>query len=85
MFLIVVYHCRKLPGAPFTVEGRVMNFRGTLAICSADNPAACLMGGYKALHSAIRKCRSCMAVDTDIQTKVGYTDIANKHVIIFVT
>lgn len=52
------------------VEGKVVNFRGTLTICSADNPAACSLGGYKALHSAIRKCRSCMAVDADIQTKV---------------
>ena len=54
------------------VEGNIVNFRGTLTICSADNPAACLLGGYKALHSAIRKCRTCMAVDCDIQTKVFY-------------
>ena len=49
-----------------------MNFRGTLTIGSADNPAACLMGGYKALHSALRKCRCCMAVGSDIQEKVSY-------------
>ena len=39
-------------------------------MCSADNPAACTLGGYKNLHSAFRKCRTCMAVDTDIQEKV---------------
>lgn len=55
------------------VDGKVVNFRGTLTICSADNPAACLLGGYKSLHSAIRKCRTCMAVDDDIQTKVHFT------------
>lgn len=47
-----------------------MSFRGTLVLCSADNPAACLMGGYKCLHAAFRKCRNCMAVDGDMQTKV---------------
>ena len=30
-----------------------MNFRGTLTIGPADNPAACLMGRYKALHSVL--------------------------------
>ena len=44
-----------------------MNFRGTITLCSADNPAACTMGGYLNLHSALRKCRTCM---DEVQTKV---------------
>lgn len=55
---------------PFIIDDEVMHFRGTLTACSADNPAACLMGGYKNLHSAFRKCRSCLSVDADMQTKV---------------
>ena len=39
---------------------------------SADNPAACLVGGYKNLHSATRKCRTCMAVESDMQTVCYY-------------
>ena len=57
-------------GVPIMIDGVEMNFRGTLTICSADNPAACTLGGYKALHSALRKCRTCMAVDSDMQAKV---------------
>ncbi len=52
------------------IDGERMNFRGTLTICSADNLAACALGGFKALHSATRKCRTCMAIDGDMQTKV---------------
>ena len=50
-----------------------VHFRGTLTIGSADNPTACLMGGYKALHSALCKCRSCMATGIDIQEKVSHS------------
>lgn len=56
----------------FEVNGEVKQLRGTLVNVSADNPAACLLGGFKQLHSAFRKCRFCMAVDTDMQTKVGH-------------
>ena len=35
-------------------------FRGTLTVVSADNLASQLIGGYKALNSAFRKCRYCM-------------------------
>lgn len=54
----------------FLIDNKPVNFRGTLTVVSADNPAACLIGGYKSLHSAHRKCRSCMAVDSDIQCQV---------------
>ena len=54
----------------FIVNGQSRQCRGTLVNVSADNPAACLIGGFKQLHSAYRKCRYCMAVDDDLQTKV---------------
>lgn len=43
---------------------------GTLINISADNPAACLIGGFKRLHSAFHKYRYCMTTDSDLQTKV---------------
>ena len=58
-------------GVTFIVEGKRKQFRGTLTIVYADNPAAQLVGGYKQLHSATQKCRDCLAVSDDImQTKV---------------
>ncbi len=32
------------------------------------------IGGYKALNSALRKCRHCMAVSVDIHTKICEID-----------
>ncbi len=52
------------------IDGQVTYLRGTLTIGSADNPAANLVAGYKSLTSAFRKCRTCMAVETDMQSKV---------------
>ena len=52
------------------IDGRIVNLRGTLTVISADNPAANLIGGYKSLTSAFRKCRTCMAIEEDMQTKV---------------
>ena len=49
--------------------------RGTLTLACGDNPAANMMGGYKSLTSSFRKCRTCMATDTDIQTKVWLYNI----------
>ena len=40
-----------------------------------DNPASQTVGGYKALHAALRKCRDCLAVDEDVQTKVNINGI----------
>ena len=37
----------------------------------ADNLASQLVGGYKALHSAFRKCCYCMATDKQMQEKVN--------------
>ncbi len=57
-------------GVTFVVEGERKQLRGTLTVVSADNPAAQLVGGYKQLHSATRKCRDCLAIGDDMQTKV---------------
>ena len=59
------------------IDGEVTYLRGTLTIVSADNPAANLIGGYKSLTSAFRKCRTCMAISTNMQTEVQvYTCIS---------
>ena len=50
------------------INGEVKHLNGTLVNVSANNPAACLMGGFKQLHSAFRKCRHCMAEDKTMQT-----------------
>ena len=50
-------------------------FRGTISIISADNPASQLLGGFKQSHSAFRKCRHCLCVDSEIQTKVKYFEL----------
>ena len=52
-----------------------MYLRGTLILGCGDNPAANLMSGFKNLTSAFRKCRSCMAIASDIQTKVSLSII----------
>lgn len=52
-----------------TIDDKVC--RGTLTVVSADNLASQLIGGYKALNSAFRKCRYCMATDEQMQSKVS--------------
>lgn len=51
-------------------KGQKKHLRGSVALCLADNPASHALGGYMSLSSAKRKCRHCLAIDTDIQTKV---------------
>ena len=58
-------------GVEFLVDQQRMRFRGTITVVSADNLSAQMMGGYKALHSAFRKCRCCMATDETMQTRVN--------------
>ena len=57
-------------GVDFNIHGNVFNFRGTITTVSADNLAAWDLGGYKALASALRKCRFCLAVEEDMSSKV---------------
>lgn len=58
----------------FEIDGETYTLRGTITIISADNLSAQLLGGYKALNAALRKCRYCMAVDDDMQTKFSEQD-----------
>ena len=44
---------------------------GRLVSVSADNPASNLIGGFKNLSSAFRKCRHCLATTEDIQTTLS--------------
>ena len=53
------------------IHGRAQNLRGTLTVVAADNLASQLIGGFKGLSSAFRKCQQCLAVNDDIQTKVS--------------
>ena len=55
----------------FMSDDEVRRFTGTVTVVSADNLASQLVGGYKALNSAFRKCRYCMATDEEMQEKVS--------------
>ena len=46
-------------------------FRGTISLIPGDNLASQYLGGYKGLSSALRKCRQCMAVDSNMQSQVN--------------
>ena len=75
MIQIKTHYVMQDDGVQFNVQGQLRQCHGTLVNVSADNPAACLIGGFKQFHSALRKCRHCMAVDDGIQRKV----ILNMH------
>ena len=62
-------------GVSFMVKGEAINFRGTVTIVSADNPASALLGGFKQSASAFRYCRHCYGTSVDMQTKVLVLDI----------
>ncbi|XP_062499071.1 uncharacterized protein LOC134176418 [Corticium candelabrum] len=57
-------------GYDFLVRGTQRNMKGTLLLVAADNLASHYVGGYKALHSALRKCRYCLATGVDMSMKV---------------
>ena len=65
-----IYFLYQDDGASFTVKGETLNFRGTVTIVSADNPASALLGGFKQSASAFRYCRHCTGTSLDIQSKV---------------
>ena len=58
-------------GVDFHIGSQVYNFRGTLTLVVGDNQGSHLIGGYKQLSSALRKCRHCMAVSEDMSQKVS--------------
>lgn len=53
------------------IDGEMQQFKGTVTIISADNPASACLGGFKQSATAFRYCRHCMGTQDDIQTKVG--------------
>lgn len=57
-------------GHDFTVQGRTKHIRGTIALVSADNPASAALGGFKESTSALRPCRQCTGLATDIKEMV---------------
>ena len=57
-------------GVTFKLHGSQHTFRGTITLFPADNLASQYIGGYKALNAALRKCRHCLAVQEDMQSKV---------------
>ena len=59
------------------VDGVTHHVKGTIVLVSGDNLASQYLGGYKGLSSALRKCRQCMAVSEDMQTKVQYSCLYN--------
>lgn len=53
------------------IENTEYCFKGTLVAFVGDTPAVNLVGGFKeGVNMAMRKCRQCMATDSQIQTKV---------------
>ena len=62
----------------FIIDGKKMRFRGTITVVSADNLSAQLIGGYKALNAAFRKCRNCMATNDTMQEKVRTECMSNQ-------
>ena len=45
--------------------------RGTVTLVSGDNLGSNYIGGFKQMSSALRKCRFCMAVASDMCEKVS--------------
>uniref|UniRef100_A0A1X7V3V2 Uncharacterized protein n=1 Tax=Amphimedon queenslandica TaxID=400682 RepID=A0A1X7V3V2_AMPQE len=56
-------------GVDLNIKGQQHNFGGTITIVCADNLACWSLVGYKALASALRKCRLCMAIAEDLSYK----------------
>ena len=62
----------------FTIKGNKQVFHGALLAFLGDTPAVCRVGGFKeSVGFADRKCRHCMATDSQIQQKVTITSILN--------
>lgn len=57
-------------GVEFFINGTEYTFRGTLSVIPGDNLASQYLGEYKALNAALRKCRHCLTVDKEMQSKV---------------
>ena len=65
-------------GVDLLIDGKVKKIFGTVTAVVADNLASHQIGGFKAGFSkGHRKCRTCLAVDFDIQNK--FSDFQFKH------
>lgn len=84
-------HVTCMQGVHLTIRGTTKIIYGTVIAACGDNLGSQLLGGYKQLASATRKCRYCMATKDDINTKVYlhliYTSVwhAKVHVQLYVT
>lgn len=47
-------------GVTIVVQGREINYKGSLLFSTCDNPAAAELGGFKQTMTAYRFCRTCM-------------------------
>jgi hypothetical protein len=65
-------------GTVVNVKGKKTTLYGTLVIVSADNLAAHLIGGYKSLHAAFRKCRYSMITSEDIGSKFTANEFTSR-------
>ncbi len=62
-------------GVSFVINGKKEVIFGTLTALVADNLSSHQVGGFKTGFSkGFRKCKSCLAVDEDIQTKFSDCD-----------
>ena len=68
-------------GIDIEVDGKKENIFGTLVAVVADNLASHQYGGFKASFSRVfRKCRTCIAVDADMQTFFCDTQFEHRSV-----
>jgi hypothetical protein len=58
-------------GFEFDVYGQKRNFKGTITIILADNPASQAVGGFKESSAAFQNCRFCFDTNEDIRTNVN--------------
>lgn len=64
-------HLLQDAGVEFDTADGLLHLRGTLSVCSADNPASYELGGFKNLTGALRKCRFCLATAEDMSSMVN--------------
>ena len=68
-----------IKGVEFDVCGERQKLFGTVVAVSGDNLASQALGGFSGLQSATRKCQFCMAIDTDIDSKVNLAKCIRTH------
>ena len=54
-----------------------------MSLVPADNLASLLIGGYKALNAALRKCRHCLAVKETMESQVKRNCVYTCHHVLF--